>query len=99
MSGELKRHPKYPLCPPLAPQVKPGGFLQLTGRALVGMSSWQIIGELPNVPKLIMLAAPHSSNWDGIYGILGASAIGLRATWMGKATLFQKPILGRLMHK
>jgi 1-acyl-sn-glycerol-3-phosphate acyltransferase len=93
-----ERHPKYPLCPPLAPQVSRGGFLRTTGRALVGLSSWRITGELPNVPKLIMLAAPHSSNWDGIYGILGACAIGLKATWMGKASLFKKPILGRLMH-
>lgn len=97
MSESPHRHPKYPNCPPLAPQVTSHGFLRTTGRALIGLSSWKITGELPNVPKLVMLAAPHSSNWDGIYGVLGACAIGLRANWMGKASLFQKPILGRLM--
>lgn len=88
---------KYPPCPPNAPQVPPGGFMQRVGRLMVGLSSWRITGELPDVPKLVMLAAPHSSNWDGIYGILGACAIGLNANWMGKASLFTKPVLGRLM--
>lgn len=53
---------------------------------------WRIEGELPDVPKLVMIAAPHSSNFDGVYGLCAACAIGFEPAWMGKHTLFQTPL-------
>jgi 1-acyl-sn-glycerol-3-phosphate acyltransferase len=70
--------------------------LRLIGRALLRLSGWRITGELPNVSKLIILAAPHSSLWDGIGGVAGAFALSIRAHWMGKHTLF-RGWTGRLM--
>ncbi len=58
------------------------------GRALLRLSGWRITGELPNVRKLIIVAAPHSSLWDGVVGIAVAFALSLQAHWMGKHTLF-----------
>lgn len=39
---------------------------------------------------------PHTSNWDFVIGILARRAIGLRAQWVGKDSLFRFP-LGPLM--
>jgi 1-acyl-sn-glycerol-3-phosphate acyltransferase len=84
--------------PEVGPRVPRRGnpVLRFIGRALLRLSGWRITGELPNVPKLIILAAPHSSVWDGVGGIGAAFALSIRAHWMGKHTLF-RGWRGRLM--
>jgi 1-acyl-sn-glycerol-3-phosphate acyltransferase len=37
----------------------------------------------------VLIAAPHTSNWDLPFMIAFAMAFGLRVSWMGKATLFR----------
>jgi 1-acyl-sn-glycerol-3-phosphate acyltransferase len=88
---------KFPPLPPLAPFVdRP--VLRMVGKTLGALTPWSIQGTLPNIPKLVMLAAPHSSNWDGVFGILGACAFGLRCNWLGKHSLFSG-VTGSLMRK
>ena len=58
------------------------------GSLVIRCSNWRVVGEFPDVPRLVAIAAPHSSNWDGIIGISAAYAMGVRATWMGKDSLF-----------
>jgi len=60
-------------------------FLKLIG--------WQVIGQPPDPPKSVIIAAPHTSNWDFMYLYLVASMMGVRIYWMGKEELF-KGILG-----
>jgi 1-acyl-sn-glycerol-3-phosphate acyltransferase len=52
---------------------------------------WRLEGRLPDVDKLVVIAAPHTSNWD--FPILIGLAFGLRAkaSWLGKNTLFRWP--------
>jgi len=52
---------------------------------------WTIKADLPEVKKYIVIAAPHTSNWDFPLGILAAWAIRLEVKWMGKHTLFRWP--------
>jgi 1-acyl-sn-glycerol-3-phosphate acyltransferase len=54
-------------------------------------SGWRLEGRLPDVDKLVVIAAPHTSNWD--FPILISLAFGLRvkASWLGKHTLFRWP--------
>jgi len=52
---------------------------------------WTIRADLPDVKKFVVIAAPHTSNWDFPLGILTAKAIKLKAHWMGKHTLFRWP--------
>lgn len=59
---------------------------------------WNIEGNLPNVPKLVVIAAPHTSNWDFIVGVAAKLALGLDAMWLGKDTLFRGP-LGPMMRR
>lgn len=52
---------------------------------------WRIKPELPEFPKYVAIAAPHTSNWDFPLGILAAKAINLDIHWMGKHSLFYWP--------
>jgi 1-acyl-sn-glycerol-3-phosphate acyltransferase len=52
---------------------------------------WRVEGRLPDLNKLVVIAAPHTSNWD-LPLLLGvAFALRAKACWLGKHTLFQGP--------
>ncbi len=59
-------------------------------------SGWSFEGQVPPTRKFIILAAPHTSNWDLPAMLCLAWTLGLRLRWMGKHTLFRWP-LGPLM--
>jgi len=52
---------------------------------------WTVEGAIPNRPQLLMIVAPHTSNWDFLFGIAAAFALGLRVHWLAKDTLFKGP--------
>lgn len=64
------------------------------GRWLMRMSGWRLKGELPDVPKLIISVAPHTSNWDFLVGMMALWALDIRISFIGKHTLF-KGLFGR----
>ncbi len=64
---------------------------------LLALFGWRVSGEIPNFPKILIIGAPHTSNWDMAVGMLGMFALGLHLSFMGKHTLFRWPIAG-LMH-
>lgn len=47
---------------------------------------------------MVIVVAPHSSNWDFIVGVAAKLAMGLRVTYLGKDTLFRFP-LGIVMRR
>ncbi|QWT19267.1 1-acyl-sn-glycerol-3-phosphate acyltransferase [Bacillus sp. NP157] len=49
------------------------------------------MGDMPNEKKLILIGAPHSSNWDGVYGLLMLQAIRLDLGVMIKREAFDGP--------
>jgi 1-acyl-sn-glycerol-3-phosphate acyltransferase len=62
------------------------------GRTVLKVLGWRIEGTLPDAPKVLAIAAPHSSNWDAVVGFATAMAMGLNVSWMGKHTLFRGPL-------
>ncbi len=59
--------------------------------------AWRVTGRYPyEVPKLVLIVAPHTSNWDFPIGVLVRSALNINAWFVGKHTLFVGP-LGPLM--
>lgn len=59
---------------------------------------WRVVGEIPDLPKMVIIVAPHSSNWDFIVGVAAKLAMRLRVKYLGKDTLFRFP-LGILMRR
>ncbi|QDH71637.1 lysophospholipid acyltransferase family protein [Marilutibacter alkalisoli] len=81
------------------PRVKPNRFTRWLGRSVLRMGGWRVAGPIPDIPKMVVIAAPHSSNWDGIWGFAAKLALGLEVRVLGKHQLFfwpLGPILRRL---
>jgi 1-acyl-sn-glycerol-3-phosphate acyltransferase len=68
------------------------------GRFGLRMMGWRIEGTLPQLSKLVLIVAPHTSNWDFIVAILGKLALQLDAQWLGKRSIFFWP-LGSIMRR
>lgn len=65
-------------------------FLKLTG--------WKVVGSLPlHAKKSVLIAAPHTSNWDLPYTLMVAFTLRLNVYWMGKESLFKPPFRGVMM--
>ena len=61
------------------------------GTAALALLGWRIEGVIPDAPKLVLIAAPHTSNWDFVVGIAAKLALQLRVMWLGKDSLFRAP--------
>jgi len=65
--------------------------------AILRADGWRIEAGLPEgLSKCVLIAAPHTSNWDFVYLLLASFALRLNIYWMGKASLFGWPF-GALM--
>lgn len=56
---------------------------------LLGLLGWRLEVRLPDEPRLVVLAAPHTSNWDGVLAILAMLALQLRLGLFIKHTAFE----------
>jgi 1-acyl-sn-glycerol-3-phosphate acyltransferase len=64
---------------------------------IMKLTGWKVEGELPpNGQKCVLIAAPHTSNWDLPYTLMVAFVLHLNIYWMGKRQLFRFPF-GTLM--
>ncbi|MEE4272220.1 MAG: lysophospholipid acyltransferase family protein [Thermoanaerobaculales bacterium] len=62
------------------------------GRCALRLSGWRFDGAIPDVPKGVVIVAPHTSNWDFPLGVAAMFALGLRVTFLGKHTLFGRAL-------
>ena len=63
--------------------------------AVLRLSGWKVEGRLPaDVGKCVVIAAPHTSNWDLPYTLMVAFALRLNIYWMGKEQIFKPPFRG-----
>lgn len=52
-------------------------------------------GDWPrDIRKMVLLAAPHTSNWDGINMLAAAGYYRVKLAWMGKKSLTTGPLGG-----
>lgn len=66
-------------------------------RGLLKVLGWRIEARFPDLPKLVIVGAPHTSNWDGVVGVAAIVALGLRINWFAKDSLFRWPFRGILL--
>jgi 1-acyl-sn-glycerol-3-phosphate acyltransferase len=63
--------------------------------AFLRLSGWRVEGALPpNTAKSVLIAAPHTSNWDLPYTLMVCFVLRLTPYWMGKASIFRAPFGG-----
>ena len=67
-------------------------MLKSFARFILSILGWQLEAKLPEEKKYVIIGAFHTSNWDFPLGILGLWALGLKASWVGKHTLFRGPL-------
>ncbi len=72
-------------------------LLRAGSRAFLKLNGWTVQGTLPaSAQRCVLIAAPHTSNWDLPYTLMVAFCLRLNVYWMGKASLFRFPF-GPLM--
>jgi 1-acyl-sn-glycerol-3-phosphate acyltransferase len=83
--------------PTLAPKT-PHGLLERIANALLKLIRWRVVGTEPQIPKFVIIVAPHTSNWDLPLGLICGFAMGLLRRWpygfMAKDVVFRWPVAG-----
>jgi 1-acyl-sn-glycerol-3-phosphate acyltransferase len=73
-------------------------LLRLLSVWILKLKGWKVEGMLPcGAEKSVLIAAPHTSNWDLPYTLMVALALKLNIYWMGKVQIFRFPFRGLVM--
>jgi 1-acyl-sn-glycerol-3-phosphate acyltransferase len=83
--------PRIPILPANAPRTG-NALSKWIGRTVLRLGGWTIAGDWPDVPRLVAIAAPHSSAWDVIWGLAAKVAMGVDVVFMGKQEAFWGPV-------
>jgi 1-acyl-sn-glycerol-3-phosphate acyltransferase len=82
----------------VTPSRSTGRLARGIGALYLRLFGWRVEGRLPSAPRAVVIAAPHTSNWDLPLMLAVAWVLGLRPAWLGKRELFRWPF-GWLMRR
>lgn len=78
------------------PAPKCNGFAHFLGRSIIRLTGWRVTGGVPASKSMIIIAAPHTTNWD-LFFLLGAAySFGLQIKWLVKSNVFF-PVVGSIL--
>jgi len=60
-------------------------------RAFLKLTGWKPDGARPEAKRFVLIAAPHTTNWDFPYLLAFAEYFEVNISWMGKHSLFRWP--------
>lgn len=86
-----------PTLPASVPQ-RPSLARRLVGTWGLRLLGWRIEGNIPDASRIVIIVAPHTSNWDFVVGFLTYLALQIDATWFGKHSIFRWPVGSVLRH-
>lgn len=66
-------------------------MIQYLSAKLLNKLGWQLVGQLPDANKYIIIIGPHTSNWDFMLGILVRTSLGVKVRFLAKHQLFRFP--------
>ena len=67
-------------------------FLKFVAFSFLKISGWKTEGEIPkNLKKYVMIAAPHTSNYDLPMMLVSAFSFNIKIYWTGKRSIFKFP--------
>ena len=67
-------------------------FIRWLGRSLLYVLGWKVLGRIGEEhaeKNLVVIVAPHTSNWDGILGVAAIAGLDARISFLGKDTAFK----------
>ena len=64
-------------------------FSQWFGRTILKLFGWHVEGQIPNLKRILIIGAPHTSNWDFVYAMATILGLNLRLRWLGKHSIFK----------
>lgn len=71
------------------PIVRP--LLRLISAICLKIAGWRIVGQVPDLPRVVIVGAFHTSNWDFVIGLFAAFMLRIKVYWIGKDNLFRGP--------
>lgn len=75
-------------------------MLKFIGQLILQFSGWKVIDNTPkgvkSYPRAVIIAAPHTSNWDYLFCMAAIYSVELPIRYLAKDSLFKFP-LGTLM--
>lgn len=71
-------------------------LLRRWARVYLRIFGWRLEGRPPELPKYVVIAAPHTTNWELPTALMIAFAFRIKMYWMGKDSLFRRPFCGFL---
>jgi 1-acyl-sn-glycerol-3-phosphate acyltransferase len=87
----------FPVVPPLTPQVR-SRWRRAFGVFMMRLTGWRIVGNMPNLPKFVMIVAPHTSNWDFFHGAMAYFALQIETVWLVKESAIKGPWRALALH-
>ncbi|MBP6207997.1 MAG: lysophospholipid acyltransferase family protein [Anaerolineales bacterium] len=66
-------------------------LLRFASKSIMRMIGWRVEGSLPDLPKYVIIGAPHTSNWDFLLFLAAIFHLKANVHYMGKAELFRSP--------
>lgn len=66
-------------------------IIHILSGAYLRLAGWRVPTDWPNIRKAVILAAPHTSNWDGINMLAVAGWYRVKLSYMGKKSLTTGP--------
>lgn len=66
-------------------------ILRFLSNSIMRLLGWRVNGNLPDLPKYILIGAPHTSNWDFVLFLGIIFHLRANVKFMGKAELFRNP--------
>ena len=67
-------------------------MIQSTASFLLKLCGWKASISVQIPKKCILIGAPHTTNWDFPWTLLGLASMGIRFNWVAKHTLFFWPL-------
>lgn len=74
-------------------------MMQGFARFILKVFGWTYSIQTPDYKKSVLVVAPHTSNWDFVWGKLGYTAMGRNANFAIKQEWLKVPIFGYLLKK
>lgn len=68
------------------------GIYHYLAKSMMRLAGWRVEGALPDLPKFVLVGAPHTSNWDFVLFLGVIFSLRANVRFMGKAELFRFPI-------